>query len=273
MPSALPHVREAGSGAGVVCLHANASSSTQWRALMERLAPRCHVLAPDLYGAGKTPEWPSAETIALADEVALIAPVLAAAGTPLTLIGHSYGGAVALLAALADPARVRALVLYEPTLFALVDAATPRPNDTEGILAAVDAAADALDAGDRARAAEHFIDYWMGAGSWQRMPEQRQAPIAAAAVNVRRWRHALVEEATPLAAFGALTMPVLYLVGKRSTAAARAVARELVATLPNVERIELDLGHMGPVTDPEVVNHVVVAFLERVGVLAPGREP
>ena len=155
----------------------------------------------------------------------------------------------------------------------LVDAATPRPNDTEGILAAVDAAADALDAGDRARAAEHFIDYWMGAGSWQRMPEQRQAPIAAAAVNVRRWRHALVEEATPLAAFGALTMPVLYLVGKRSTAAARAVARELVATLPNVERIELDLGHMGPVTDPEVVNDVVVAFLERVGVLAPGREP
>jgi len=30
---------------------------------------------------------------------------------------------------------------------------------------------------------------------------------------------------------------------------------------------------MGPVTDPEVVNGVVVAFLERVGVLAPGREP
>jgi len=192
MTSAVPHVRQAGSGAGVVCLHANASSSSQWRGLMERLAPRCHVLAPDLYGAGKSPEWPSRETITLGDEVALIAPVLAAAGSPLALVGHSYGGAVALLAALADPARVRALVLYEPTLFALVDGATPRPNDTEGIEAAVDAAGSALDAGDPARAAEHFIDYWMGAGSWRRMPEQRQAPIAAATVNVRRWRHALV---------------------------------------------------------------------------------
>jgi pimeloyl-ACP methyl ester carboxylesterase len=265
MTSALPHVREAGSGAGVVCLHANASSSAQWRALIDRLAPRCHVLAPDLYGAGKSPEWPSSETISLADEVALIAPVLTAAGMPLTLIGHSYGAAVALLAALADPGRVRALVLYEPTLFALVDAATPRPNDTEGIQAAVDAAGRALDAGDPAAAAGHFIDYWMGPGSWQRMPEQRRAPIAAAVGNVRRWRHALVSEAMPLSAFRALTMPVLYLVGRRSTAAAHAVARELVATLPEVERVELDLGHMGPVTDPDVVNDVIVRFLERVG--------
>jgi pimeloyl-ACP methyl ester carboxylesterase len=271
MTTALPHVHEAGSGAGVVCLHANASSSTQWRSLMERLAPRCHVLAPDLYGAGKSPEWPSAETITLGDEVALIAPVLAAAGSPLTLIGHSYGAAVALLAALGDPGRVRALVLYEPTLFALVDAATPRPNDTEGIQAAVDAAGSALDAGDPARAAEHFIDYWMGAGSWRRMPEQRQGAIAAATVNVRRWRHALVGEATPLAAFRALTMPVLYLVGKRSTAAAHAVARVLVPALPNVERVELDLGHMGPVTDPDVVNDRIVAFLERVGALSTRR--
>ena len=267
MTTALPHVREAGSGAGVICLHANASSSAQWRALIDRLAPRCHVLAPDLYDAGKSPEWPSRETISLADEAALIAPVLTGAGTPLTLIGHSYGAAVALRAAVADPGRVRALVLYEPTLFALVDAATPRPNDTDGIQAAVDAAARALDARDPAAAAAHFIDYWMGPGSWQRMPEQRQAPIAAAIVNVRRWRHALVNEPTPAAAFGTLTMPVLYLVGRRSTAAAHAVARELVATLPNVERVELDLGHMGPVTDPETVNDVIVDFLERVDAL------
>jgi hypothetical protein len=38
-----------------------------------------------------------------------------------------------------------------------------------------------------------------------------------------------------------------------------------MATLPQVERVELDLGHMGPVTDPDVVNDVIVRFLERVG--------
>ncbi len=178
MTGALPFWREAGAGQAVVCLHSNASSSAQWRPLIERLAPACHVFAPDSYGAGKSPPWPGARPITLADEVALLAPVLARAGTPLALVGHSYGAAVALVAALADPGRVRAMALYEPTLFALVDADTAPPNDADGIRAAVAAAGRALDAGDTFAAAERFIDYWMDDGSWQRMAPARQAPIA-----------------------------------------------------------------------------------------------
>jgi pimeloyl-ACP methyl ester carboxylesterase len=264
MTQALPFCREAGAGPGVVCLHSNASSSAQWRPLMERLAPRCHVFAPDAYGAGKSPQWPSSEVIRLADEVALIEPVLARAGAPLSLVAHSYGAAVALMAALAEPGRVRAMALYEPTLFALVDADAPAPNDADGIRAAVIDAGAALDAGRPFAAAERFIDYWMGAGSWQRTAPARQAQIAASIVDVRRWGHALFGEATPLAALRALDMPVLYLVGKRSTPAAHAVARLLVATLPRVELVEFEtLGHMGPVTDPEPVNEAIARFLER----------
>jgi pimeloyl-ACP methyl ester carboxylesterase len=57
MTSAVPYFREVGTGPGVVCLHSNASSSAQWRSLMDSLAPTYHVLAPDLYGAGKSPDW------------------------------------------------------------------------------------------------------------------------------------------------------------------------------------------------------------------------
>ena len=128
-----PFVREAGTGPGVVCLHANASASAQWRGLMDLLAPRFRVLAPDSYDAGKSPHWPSDRVIHLQDEVGLIEPVLTRAGSPLALVGHSYGAAVALIAALADPGRVRAMALYEPTLFALLDAETPAPNAAEGI--------------------------------------------------------------------------------------------------------------------------------------------
>ncbi|MEO7151712.1 MAG: alpha/beta fold hydrolase, partial [Burkholderiaceae bacterium] len=190
----------AGSGPGahpaVVCLHSNASSSAQWRDLMALLAPTRHVLAPDSYGAGKSPEWPSDRTIALADEAALIEPVLARAGTPLVLVGHSYGAALALVVALARPQRLAALVLYEPTLFGLIDAQSAPPNDADGIRGAVAAAARALDAGDRDAAAGHFIDYWMGPGSWAATPEARRPAIAASVVNVRRWAHALLREPT-----------------------------------------------------------------------------
>src|SRR5262245_20267212 len=132
-----PFVLEAGVGPGVVCMHANASTSGQWRRLMDHLAPRFRVFAPDSYDAGRSPRWPSDRIIRLRDEVELIEPVLARAGSPFALVGHSYGSTIGLLAALADPGRVRAMALYEPTLFALLDAEMPPPNDAEGIREAV----------------------------------------------------------------------------------------------------------------------------------------
>ena len=260
-----PFYREAGSGPAVVCLHSNASTSSQWAALMERLGADHHVIAVDSYGSGKSPDWPSDRVITLRDEVALIEPLLVKARTPLVLVGHSYGAAVALVAALDRPERVRALALYEPTLFAVIDAESPPPNDADGIRDAVAAAAAALDAGDRDQAAEHFIDYWMGAGSWRRTPEKRQPAIAASVVNVRRWAHALMTEPTPLAAFARLDVPLLYREGGRSTASARGVARRLCATLPRVEHVEIaDAGHMGPITHPEAVNDAIAHFLARL---------
>ena len=214
----MPFFREAGAGPGVVCLHSNASSSNQWRALMETLAPKYHVLAADSYGAGKSPAWPTDRPLALRDEVALLEPVFARAGDPFTLVAHSYGGAVALIAALTQPGRMRALALYEPTLFALIDAESAPPNDADGIRGVVDGAVAALAAGDPSMAAERFVDFWTGKGAWARTPEPRRSPIAASIVNVHGWRKALFEEPTTLASFSRLNTPVLYMVGKNSPA-------------------------------------------------------
>jgi pimeloyl-ACP methyl ester carboxylesterase len=259
-----PFFREAGSGPGVVCLHSNASTSGQWRGLMDLLAPEFRVLAPDSYDCGKSPQWLSDRVIHLRDEAELIEPVLARAGSPLALVGHSYGAAVALIAALANPGRVSAMALYEPTLFSLLDAQTPAPNEAEGIRNAVADASAALDAGKADAAAGHFIDYWMGTGAWRQTPEQRKAPIAASVTNIRRWAHALFTESTPLEAFRSLDVPVLYMTGKRSTPSAHGVARLLTAALPRVEVVEFEnLGHMGPVTHSGSVNEIIKQFLER----------
>jgi pimeloyl-ACP methyl ester carboxylesterase len=74
----------------------------------------------------------------------------------------------------------------------------------------------------------------------------------------------LLGESTPLRAFAGLDVPVLYMTGKRSPAASRGVARLLTRALPRVEVVEFEeLGHMGPVTHPEVVNAAISNFLER----------
>src|SRR5688572_18189013 len=102
---AAPFFVESGSGPGVVCLHANASTSSQWRGLMTSLEPTFHVLAADLFGAGKSPPWPTHRQVMLKHEAALLEPVFARAGDPFSLVAHSYGAAVALIAAVSRPAR------------------------------------------------------------------------------------------------------------------------------------------------------------------------
>ncbi len=59
-----------------------------------------------------------------------------------------------------------------------------------------------------------------------------------------------------------LEVPVLYMVGSKSPASSRGVARLLTGVLPDVAVVELaGLGHMGPVTHPEVVNDRIADFL------------
>lgn len=265
MPLPEPHLRTAGTGPAVVCLHANASHSGQWRTLMDRLAARHHVLAPDAYGAGQSPDWPSPARLTLRDEVALLAPVFERAGPSFVLVGHSYGAAVALRAAMDHPGRVRALVLYEPTLFSLIEAEGPSPNAADGIRHAVAAAEAALEAGDNDAAAQAFIDYWMGAGSWRATPAERKPAMAKAMTHVGRWAHALFTEPTPLSDFSRLRIPVLLMTGGRSTPSAQGVATRLLTVLPNAEHhVFPDLGHMAPLTHPERVNPAIEAFVLRV---------
>lgn len=271
-----PFFREAGTGSGVVCLHSNASQSSQWRALMESLAPGFRVFAADSYNAGKSPAWMAKRPLTLRDEVALLEPVFERAGDPFGLVGHSYGAAIALIAAITQPERVRALALFEPTLFALVNEQSPAPNDVDGIRNTVVTASAAVESGDLDAAAECFIDFWMEKGAWARTPDTRKAPIAASVANVRAWGKTLLDEPTPLAAFAELDIPVLYMMGRDSPVSSRSVGRLLTAVLPNVEVIEFDgVGHMGPITHPEQINAAIGEFLARVarfageGVSAP----
>jgi pimeloyl-ACP methyl ester carboxylesterase len=264
VPPPVPYYRETGAGPAVVCLHASASNSRQWQPLADALAPRFRVLAADSYGSGQSPAWKAKRPLTLRDEVALLEPVFARAGGPVTLVAHSYGAAVALIAALERPELVHALVLYEPTLFSLVNTESPPPNDVDGFRAAFARAAALCDAGDPAGAGRCFVDYWAGEGAWAQMPEPRQGQVAVSMANLRSWYGACMAELTPLRAFSWLGAPVLLMTGRKSPPSSRSVARLLARALPRVEAMEFDdLGHMGPVTHPEAVNKAIGRFLER----------
>jgi hypothetical protein len=129
-------------------------------------------------------------------------------------------------------------MLYEPTLFALVDAQQPPPNGADGIRNAVAAAGRALDTGDRDRAAEHFIDFWMGVEvGRQHHPSEDQPSLnrLSTSGDGRMRCYTNRRSSRPLPR---LDIPILYMLGEKSPESARAVARVLVPVLPRVRTVE-----------------------------------
>src|SRR5512144_2522758 len=85
-----------GQGQPVVLIHSSVSANRQWRALTELLTDHYRVLAINLFGYGDTTPWTgtSAQSrYALAQLVLALCEELA---SPVHLVGHSFGGSVAL---------------------------------------------------------------------------------------------------------------------------------------------------------------------------------
>ena len=256
--------REAGTGFPVICLHASASGPGQWRALMARVAGRYRVLAPSRIGYGGNAPWPGDRPARLEDEVAALAPLLDLVGPSFALVGHSFGGAVALKAAIMYPERVRAVVVYEPVLFSpLVRHQQSAPVTTE-FVALAEETIHAVATGDLAGAAARFVDYWGGPGTWDATPDERRGAILEGTRQLPAEWQCSLGEPDILADVATLAVPTLYLTGTTSPDPARAVANLLAPALARGEWQELDgVGHMGPVTHPDRVNAAIERFLDR----------
>jgi pimeloyl-ACP methyl ester carboxylesterase len=242
----------------LICLHGSAGSPRQWQRLGERLGPRFRVVAPGLIGYTDGPPWSGDRPVTLDEEAAWIERWLDGAGAPVHLVGHSYGGAVALKVAQRRPERVRSLVLYEPVLFRLLtgDALTE-------IVALGGEVERACQAADPATAGRTFIDYWSGQGTWQRMSAAQQGTVTQRMHKVVAEFHALFAEGTPGSGYARLPMPILFLSGTLTRAPTARIARVVQSFMPTASRIEMPgLGHLGPITHPDAVNALIALFMD-----------
>src|SRR6478609_5035110 len=118
---------------------------------------------------------PCPEQFSLADEVRLVQAKLAQLLAPeerFHLVGHSFGGGVALRLAHASPERILSLSLYEPTAFHLLDCSDVALDEVRAVAHATQSA---LQNERRSGATELFIDYWSGKGAYAALPPARQA--------------------------------------------------------------------------------------------------
>ncbi len=105
---------EAGSGPPLLLLHGHEQSATSWRWVIPALARTHRVLALSLPGHGET-ALAAGDDVAGPDQARFVTAFLDALGvdSPLDLVGHSAGGALALRVAVADPQRSHTLTLVD----------------------------------------------------------------------------------------------------------------------------------------------------------------
>ena len=100
--------------AQILAVHGLTGHGKRWQTLATRHLPGFSILAPDLLGHGRS-SWEAPWT--LDSNVAALAELLARETTrPVVVVGHSFGGAVALKLAVARPDLVASLVLLDPAV-------------------------------------------------------------------------------------------------------------------------------------------------------------
>lgn len=243
----------------VLMLHSSLSSGRQWQGLKLALKKQYQVLNPDLTGYGNnTSDYP--RPMRLSDEAEHLWPLLEAnpAGSVI-LIGHSFGGAIALHMARTRPELFKAVVLFEPVAFHLLK--TTQPALYQQVLQL----SQKMLSLDAASAAALFIDYWQGDGYFSHLPDVMQQKLTGQVGKVAADFEALSAEPATLADYAtAIRCPVLVLSGEQSQLSAQGLASMLAAALPCVEFRTVKTGHMGPVTDAELVNSVLLEFILRL---------
>jgi pimeloyl-ACP methyl ester carboxylesterase len=133
------------AGPRVVFVHGLFGQGRNWTTIARRLAEDGHrVTLLDLPNHGHSPWTDRVDYLDMAD---LVATELASFGEPVTLVGHSMGGKVAMQLALRRPELLRALVVVDiaPTDYPETGGRTDDPDEEASPFAAFIAAMQQID--------------------------------------------------------------------------------------------------------------------------------
>lgn len=256
----------AGSGPPVALLHCSGSSAAQWSDLAALLGGRFNVIAPDLYGCGATGAWPGRSPIRLADHARMVAGLLRAQAGPVHLVGHSFGGAVAMRVAMDHPGLLRSLTLIEPVLFHLLRQGGAGDRNLYAEIRSIAAGVFecALNGHSHAGMAR-FVDYWNGEGAWARLSPGAQARMAGQIAGVSANFTAIFAESATAEDYQRVMVPTLVLHGDASPGPARRVAELAAASVPACTVIAFSgAGHMLPLTHAADVADALTAHIDGV---------
>lgn len=180
---------------------------------------------------------------------------------PADVLGHSYGGVVAVLLARTHPEAVRRLVLVEPSLHGLLRG-TP-----DGAKIIEEDGRDRAERLAELRAGKEPLESLrqkVGSARFDAFPEARRRIVADNAQTLEPILvHSWVDVPYGCEDARRLTMPVLLIEGGKTAAEMRDINSVLLGCLPDARRVVLpDAGHTIQFDAPEAMAREVARFIE-----------
>jgi pimeloyl-ACP methyl ester carboxylesterase len=250
----LPHDQR-GAGDAVLLLHAGIADRTMWSEHLDWLADAGFwAIAVDLPGFGEAriepgPQAPWQDVLSTLKELEV---------PTVSLVGNSFGAAVALRAAVIAPSAVRSLVLISPPPLQL----DPSPR----LAAAWEAEEEALERGDLDAAVEAVVGAWLQPAAPDEL-RRRVGAMQRRAFENQRSAPQVEDAPDPLdqrpEGLASLSMPVLTAAGESDLPDFRTGAEEIAGLVPDGRMVTFDdSGHLAPLEVPDAFQAVLEEFLQ-----------
>lgn len=251
--------------APLVLIHGAGASSVVWMDLVRRLTPARRVIAPDLPGHGQSEPWHDPPSLGgYRDAVGTVCKHLGV--QRVVLGGHSMGGAIALLCALAWPERVAGLVLVNSAarleisdeILALLERCLPGADgDAQGTGPAQVPWVDRMPA--------ELAELSFSPATHRDVRERWQAVLYAASRDTVLGDFRACRGFDVRAQLGDLRVPTLLLAGEDDLLVPPSLVRETAAAIPGA-RLGLlpQAGHLVHLERPEPFLEQLLPFLQLV---------
>ena len=226
------YFEQKGKGEPIVFIHGSYATTSAWKKMVETLSKTHHCILFKLPGHGGAPEPNDFSNPSIDTELNILAKVVnQLTDQPIHLVGHSYGGVVALSQALKGNLNIQQLTLFEPVAAWVLDACHDTNMKFQVDLFIQNYRHDVSN--NVPFACGQVIDFWGGEGAFASLPDFiKESMETLVENNIRHW-DLCTDITSSLKDIHNCQVPTRLVYGTQSNAVAHSIAKHLFNELPN----------------------------------------